>query len=151
MRHLMIIILLLAAGRALSQHRLSTHEISLNGFRNPSLGAEYRYRQVSVHAGYYPTNFQPGETTEFLRTGLSYWFLPVGRRENPSSFYASLSYARGLTREYREQHAGMAEAGFRWMLIGGLNLRLGVTALAAEGKPVRINPTPGISYSFFFR
>jgi hypothetical protein len=135
---------------AFSQSKFSKHELSINGFRNPSIGAEYRYRHISVHAGYYPTNFESGVTTKFIRTGLTYWFLPVGKKENPSSFYGSLSYARGMSKEYKDQNAGMAEAGFRWMVYKGINLRLGVAALKAEGKDVKINPTPGISYSFFF-
>ncbi|NDI99087.1 hypothetical protein GWA97_08385 [Flavobacterium sp. LaA7.5] len=132
------------------QEKFSEHEFSLNGFRNPSIGAEYRYKHVSVHAGYYPTNFESGVTTEFIRTGLTYWFLPVGQKENPSSFYASVSYARGMSRDYKDENAVMTEAGFRWMVYKGLNLRLGITALAANDKSLKINPTPGISYSFFF-
>jgi hypothetical protein len=103
-----------------------------------------------MHAGYYPTNFSSGITTEFIRTGLTYWFLPVGKKEDPSSFYGSLSYAKGTSREYNHQDAGIAELGFRWMLYKGLNLRVGVAALAAKDQDVKINPTPGISYSFNF-
>ena len=99
-------------------------------------------------AGYYITNFTPNVTTKFAKTGLTYWFLPIGRRENPSSFYASVSYLRGLNRDYESQNAGAAEVGFRWMVWRGLNLRLGVLALASDGKDLQVNPTPGISYSF---
>ncbi|MBC8033245.1 MAG: hypothetical protein H7Y03_03810 [Chitinophagaceae bacterium] len=133
-----------------AQSPFSKHEISLNGFRNPSIGGEYRYKHVSVHAGYYPTNLESGVTTEFIRTGFTYWFLPVGKKENPSSFYTSLSYARGQSRAYKGKDAFMPEVGFRWMAYKGLNLRLGITGLAASGSSFEINPTPGISYSFFF-
>ena len=151
MKHLLISALLfIAAVNVFSQSEFSKHELSINGFRNPSIGAEYRYQQISLHAGYYPTNFESGVTTEFLKTGLTYWFLPVGKKENPSSFYGSLSYARGLSRDYKDQNAGIAEVGFRWMVYKGLNLRIGVAALAADGKSLKIIPTPGISYSFFF-
>lgn len=143
--------LLISAGTAFSQSKFSKHEISINGFRNPSIGAEYRYRHISIHAGYYPTNFESGITTEFIRTGLTYWFLPVGNKVNPSSFYGSISYAKGTSRDYKNRNAGIAEVGFRWMLYKGLNLRIGVAALAAENKSVKINPTPGISYSFNFK
>ena len=147
----MLFSLLLVATCTLSaQSRFSTHEISINAFRNPSIGAEYRYKHISVHAGYYPTNFESGVTTEFIRTGLTYWFLPFGKKENPSSFYASASLARGTSRDYKGKNAGMAEVGFRWMVWKGINLRIGVTALAADGKKTQINPTPGINYSFFF-
>lgn len=143
-------LIILSSGYAFSQSRFSKHEISINGFRNPSIGAEYRYNHISVHAGYYPTNFESGITTEFFRTGVTYWFLPVGKKKNPSSFYGSLSYARGTSRDYKDINAGIAEAGFRWMLYKGINLRIGVAALAAENKSIKINPTPGISYSFNF-
>jgi hypothetical protein len=146
----MLFLLMIIGGSAFSQRRFSKHEISLNGFRNPSIGAEYRYRRISMHAGYYPTNFSSGITTEFIRTGLTYWFLPVGKKEDPSSFYGSISYAKGTSREYNNQDAGIAELGFRWMLYKGLNLRVGVAALAAKDQDVKINPTPGISYSFNF-
>jgi hypothetical protein len=135
---------------ASAQSKFSKNELSFNGFRNPSIGAEYRLNHLSIHAGYYPTNFESGVTTEFIKGGLTYWFLPVGGKENPSSFYTSLSYARGTSREYKDQNAGIAEAGFRWMIYKGVNLRIGVAALAAEGKSLKINPTPGLSYSLFF-
>jgi hypothetical protein len=152
MKKLTILLLIaISSGNAYSQSKFSNHEISINGFRNPSIGAEYRYRHLSVHAGYYPTNFESGITTEFIRTGLTYWFLPIGKKENPSSFYGSLSYARGTSRDYKDQNAAIAEAGFRWMVYKGINLRLGIAALTAGGKDVKINPTPGISYSFFFK
>jgi hypothetical protein len=140
-------LIVISSGNAFSQSRFSKNEISINGFRNPSIGAEYRYRHISVHAGYYPTNFESGITTEFIKTGLTYWFLPVGKKENPSSFYGSLSYARGISRDYKDQNAGITEVGFRWMLYKGINLRIGVAALAAENKSGKINPTPGRSDS----
>jgi hypothetical protein len=143
-------LMLLFTETTFSQSKFSKHEFSVNGFRNPSIGAEYRYRQVSFHAGYYLTNFESGVTTKFIRSGFTYWFLPVGKAENPSSFYVSLSYARGLSKDYKDQNAAIAETGFRWMVYKGLNLRLGVAALKGEGKDIKINPTPGISYSFFF-
>lgn len=129
--------------------RFAPHEISLNGFRNPSIGLEYRYHRVSVHGGYYPTNFTSGRTTSFLKAGATLWFLPVGHRSNPSSFYLSGSYVRGLDREYTDKNGAALDLGFRWMAWRGLNLRLGVLALQAPGQSLKINPTPGISYSFF--
>jgi hypothetical protein len=150
MKKIIILSLIISSGNAFSQSKFSKNEISINGFRNPSIGAEYRHKHLSVHAGYYPTNFESGITTGFIRTGVTYWFLPVGKKENPSSFYSSLSYARGMSRDYKDQNAGIAEAGFRWMVYKGLNLRIGIAALAAENKDVKINPTPGISYSFNF-
>jgi hypothetical protein len=143
-------LVIISTSHAFSQSKFSKHEISINGFRNPSIGAEYRYKHVSVHAGYYPTNFESGITTEFIKTGLTYWFLPFDKKANPSSFYGSLSYARGTSGDYKDLNAGIAEVGFRWMVYKGINLRLGVAALGAVDKGVKINPTPGISYSFNF-
>lgn len=151
MKKMIAAILVMASTTSFAQSKFSKHELSINGFRNPSIGLEYRYKHVSIHAGYYPTNFESGITTEFMKTGLTYWFLPVGKKENPSSFYGSLSYARGTSRDYKDLNAGIAELGFRWMVYKGLNLRFGVAALAASGKDTKINPTPGISYSFFFK
>jgi hypothetical protein len=151
MKRLIIIALIIfSSNNSFSQSRFSKHEISINGFRNPSIGAEYRYKQISVHAGYYPTNLESGITTEFIKTGLTYWFLPVGKQVNPSSFYGTIAFARGTSRDYKDQNAGIVELGFRWMVYKGLNLRIGVAGLAAENKTVKINPTPGISYSFNF-
>ncbi len=143
-------LLLTAAGHSFAQSKFSKNECSVNGFRNPSIGLEYRHQQVSVHAGYYTTAFKSGEYTNFIKAGTTYWFAPVGKKENPSSFYAGASYLRGLTRDYKNKNAFAAEAGFRWMIWNGLNFRIGAIAVAAKGQDVKINPTPGISYSFFF-
>lgn len=133
-----------------SQNTFPKHQLSINGFRNPSIGLEYQHRHISVHGGYYVTNFTSGVTTEFLKMGLTYWFLPLGKKVMPSSFYVGASYLRGLTREYENKSAYALEAGFRWYLWKGLNLRLGVIVLTADGQDLKINPTPGISYSFRF-
>lgn len=142
-------LLLFSMHSAFGQTRFSKHEFSLNGFRNPSIGLEYRYRQASVHAGLYLTNFEPNQTTRFVKTGLSYWFLPVGKKNNPSSFYLQLSYLRGLDRDYEKQNAFSPDLGFRWMVWKGLNLRVGIVGVIAEGHKPSILWTPGISYSFF--
>lgn len=133
-----------------AQSRFPKHELSINGFRNPSIGLEYRIDKVSVHAGYYITALEPGITNKFVKMGLTYWFLPVGKKENPSSFYAQLSYLRGLNLEYKDVNAGSVDVGFRWMLWKGLHLRIGALALVAPNKDVRINPTPGIGYAITF-
>ncbi len=140
-------LLLLIAFHSFSQSKFATRELSINGFRNPSIGLEYRHTHLSVHAGYYTTAFTSGEYTNFVKTGLTYWFLPVGKREIPSSFYAGASYLRGLTRDYKDKNAAAVEAGFRWMIWKGLNLRIGVIGVMANGQDLKINPTPGISYS----
>lgn len=144
-------LLLLTAAGAFAQDRFTGKDISLNGFRNPSIGAEFRYNHVSVHAGYYLTNFTSNTTTRFVKAGLTYWMFPVDKKEIPSSFYAGASYLRGLDRDYKDKNAVAAEAGFRWMIWKGLNFRIGVIALAAEGQTLKVNPTPGISYTFKLR
>ncbi len=142
----------LLASAASSQPAFPKHALSVNGFRNPSIGLEYQHQRWSVHGGYYVTNFTSGVTTAFVRAGISYWWLPVGkgRASMPSSFYSGVSYLRGLTRSYRQQNAYAAEIGFRYYVWRGLNARLGLIALAARHQPVRFNPTPAISYSFRF-
>lgn len=140
----------LLAGAAFSQ-TLSPRELSINGFRNPSVGAEFRINHVSVHAGYYPTNFESGKTTNFFKAGVTYWFLPVGKKENPSSFYAGADYLRGLSDDYENKNVLGLEAGFRWMVWKGLNVRVGAIMVAGGGQSVKLNPASGISYSFFFK
>ena len=150
MKHSILALLLLVSATAFAQSRFSKNELSINGFRNPSIGLEYRHRQVSVHAGYYITALEAGITTKFLKAGATAWFLPIGKRENPSSFYAGASYLRGINLDYNKENALGLEAGFRWMVWKGINIRIGAIALVAKGHDVQINPTPGISYSFFF-
>lgn len=148
MKQVIIAVLTLVSTSAFAQ-KLSKNEFSINGFRNPSIGLEYRHRQVSVHAGYYITAFEKGVTTKFFKAGMTAWFLPVGKKENPS-FYAGVSYLRGTNLDYKDVSALGMEAGFRWMVYKGLNLRIGAIGVAAKGHDLKINPTPGISYSFFF-
>ncbi len=127
----------------------SQQELSLNFFRNPSIGLEWRYSQVSIHAGYYLTNFEPNVTTEFIRSGVTFWFLPIASNgDAPSSLYSSVSYLHGLTREWTGTSGVMLEAGFRWMPWRGLNVRLGVDVLLSPNQPIRVNPNPGVSWSF---
>lgn len=141
-------VLIIAVTVVNAQSRFSAKELSINGFRNPSIGLEFRHKQVSVHGGYYLTNFTTNTTTKFIKAGATFWFLPVDKKEIPSSFYAGVSYLRGLNRDYDGKNAFTAEAGFRWMIWKGINVRLGVIALASKGQDIKFNPTPGISYSF---
>lgn len=149
MKQVTILLLVFLSTTAFSQSKFSNDEISINGFRNPSIGVEYRHKHISVHAGYYITAFESGVTTKFLKTGVTAWFLPVGKKENPSSFYAGASFLRGINLEYKDENALGMEVGFRWMVWKGLNLRIGAIGVAAKGHDFKINPTPGISYSFF--
>lgn len=150
MKHLIIVLLVIFSTSAYSQSEFSNNEFSVNGFRNPSIGLEYRLQNVSIHAGYYITSFESGITTKFIKTGATFWFLPIGEEKNPSSFYAGISYLRGLNLDYKNENAMAMETGFRWMVWKGLNLRIGIIGVAAKGHNIKINPTPGISYSIFF-
>lgn len=143
------IALSLLAVSSQAQSRFPEHEISINGFRNPSIGLEYRHYNVSVHTGYYLTALD-GVTTNFWKTGATLWFAPVGKKENPSSFYAQVSHLYGLNEDYKGVNAGSVDVGFRWTIWKGLNLRIGALALMAPDKDVFINPTGGLSYGFTF-
>jgi len=149
-KNLLLASMLVLTSVAFAQDKFPKNTLSVNAFRNPSIGLEYQRKQVSVHAGYYITAFESGVTTKFLKAGLTYWFLPVGKKEIPSSFYAGTSYLRGINLDYKNENALAMEAGFRWYAWKGLNFRIGVIALAADGKDLKINPTPSISYSFKF-
>lgn len=148
MKHLIFsAVLLISTATVFAQNRFPKNELSINGFRNPSIGLEYHHLQLSVHAGYYTTAFKAGEYTNFIKTGITYWFLPVDKKNIPSSFYAGASYLRGINRDYKNKNALGTEAGFRWMIWKGLNIRIGAIAVAAKGERLKINPAPGISYS----
>ncbi|TWI85805.1 hypothetical protein IQ13_0974 [Lacibacter cauensis] len=149
-RMLYLIVFFFCGGSTQSQNRLSKNEIGLNFFRNPSIGLEYRYRAFSVHSGIYVTNFERNRTWRFFKSGLTFWFLPVGNSVHPSSFYVQLNFLRGLNLDYKNRHAFSSDIGYRLMLLKGLQARLGITGIIAKNKPVKINPTPSINYSFFF-
>jgi hypothetical protein len=150
MKQVIIVLVVLVSNTVLAQTKFSTNEFSVNGFRNPSIGVEYRHQHISVHAGYYVTAFERGITTKFFKAGVTAWFLPIGKKENPSSFYAGIAYMRGINLDYKDENALGMEAGFRWMVWKGINLRIGAIGVASKGHELKINPTPGISYSFFF-
>lgn len=150
MKQVIIVLLVLVSTSTFSQSKFSKNEFSINGFRNPSIGLEYRHQNVSVHAGYYITAFDKGLTTKFFKAGITVWVLPIGKKVNPSSFYAGVSYLRGMNLDHKDENALGMEAGFRLMVWKGLNLRIGAISVAAKGHDLKINPTPGISYSIFF-
>ena len=149
-KQILVGLMFLVASLTQAQDRFPKNQLSINAFRNPSIGLEYHRKQVSVHAGYYLTNFTSGVTTKFLKAGVSYWFLPWGKTAIPSSLYIGSSYLLGLSRDYKDQNAVAFETGARFVVWKGLNFRLGVIALAAEGQSLEINPTPSVSYSIKF-
>ncbi|MEP7322818.1 MAG: hypothetical protein ABI761_12905 [Saprospiraceae bacterium] len=150
MKHVIILLLLALSVTAFSQNRFTSKDFSINGFRSPSIGLEYRYHQVSIHAGYYLTAFEAGETTTFIKTGLTYWFLPFGKKPIPSSLFTGISYLRGLSKEYEDKNALGIEVGVRIMIWKGLNLRISGITVTAKDESLKINPAGGVSYSFMF-
>lgn len=123
----------------------SKGRITLNGFRMPSIGPEYRLGDFSWHAGMYPTIVSKdddgvNETTWFGRSGLTWW---------PLSFlFVDVSYLYGLNKDYRNDHAFIFNPGLQYRFLEIVVLRLGVAALASPGHEVRINPTPGAGLTF---
>jgi len=149
MKIILALLVILSSTCVFAQKNPDTfNKISINGFRNPSIGLEFQTGEVSFHAGYYITALEKGVTTSFVKVGVTHWFLHTDKKEVPSSFYASASYLRGLNQDYKDENAIATEVGYRWTIVKGLNVRLGVTALASPDKNLKINPTPGISYTF---
>lgn len=147
-------VLLIPNHGLLSEANFSKEELSFNGFRNPSIGLEYRKNQFSVHGGYYVTNFEENITTRFYKVGGSYWFFrkdfSFDQSGNPSSFYIGASYGSGINLEYKGKDTFMMETGYKWYVWRGLNFRLGIIGLFANEESAKLNPTPSINYSIFF-
>jgi hypothetical protein len=119
--------------------------ITLNGFRMPSIGPEYRTGDFSWHAGMYPTIVSKNdegvsETTWFGRSGMTWW---------PLSFlFVDVSYLFGLNKDYRNDHGVILNPGLQYRFLDIVVLRLGVAALASPGHALKINPTPGVGLTF---
>jgi hypothetical protein len=126
------------------------HELALNFFRSPSIGLEYRWRALSVHAGAYPTIVEPGArgvsgTTWFLRAGarLDVWRVSL-TSAGPSALFVDASWVRGLGDGWKD--GLLTELGFRLRAWKGLEARLGVALLLSPDHQPRVNPTPGLSW-----
>lgn len=121
----------------------SAGDLYLNGFRNPSIGPEYRVGNVSLHVGYYTTILSDeddsGDDAQgFVRSGVTLWH---GER-----WYASLSHLYGLDGPREKKHFAIAEVGVQFIVWSHVALRLGVAVIpAANGFDTKVNPTPGIS------
>jgi len=63
---------LLISRTTFAQSEFQKNMLSIKGFRNPSIGLECQRNQISFQGGYYPTNFESGVTTEFLKAGFTY-------------------------------------------------------------------------------
>jgi hypothetical protein len=124
--------------------------LSVNFFRNPSIGLELRRDLASLHAGFYPTIIDrdaggANRTTWFFKSGVTLFPLDLdlgsGRSSSP---YLSVSYVRGLSEGWHT-HGAIGEIGFQWAAHRYVDVRLGVALLVTTDERVRVNPTPGIS------
>lgn len=118
-------------------------ELSINLFRNPSIGVEYRIKYVSTHVGYYPTiiskNAQGNnQTTGFFRTGLSIW---------PSDWmYASVSHLYGIDGSWKNRSELLLELGLQARAFRQtVGFRLGLAVMPSSKFGTKVNPTPGVS------
>ncbi|MFN0189965.1 MAG: hypothetical protein ACKVQV_14795 [Bacteroidia bacterium] len=137
----------------LAQDRYDENETSVNLFRNPSIGIENRVDQISMHIGFYPTVISKNkegknESTSFIKVGMSFWYLPWGDKLIPSSLFFTFSFVHGLSKSYKGRNGFIVETGSRVMLDDHFNFRLGIALLKAKEHPWKLNPTPGLSYSF---
>jgi hypothetical protein len=146
--------LLLLLGMAVSAPALSAQEattprldrrLSLNLFRAPSTGVDYRLsRRTSVHAGFYPTVLMiqgEREQVNLVRLGATFWLRPTG-----STFYFSTGVALSLERavwsdSFANEVGYSQRLGDRWSARLGANL---LTTMNLERS--RLNPTIGLSF-----
>ncbi|WP_309708234.1 hypothetical protein [Armatimonas sp.] len=132
---------------AWAQEPRPLRQLSVNGFRSPSIGLEYRQGAYSLHTGYYTSILSQSDSrnkrsTAFIKTGVSHYFGGDQKRE----WFVSAAHVRGRTEGWKKDGAFL-EAGGRWQVAKRLELRLGAGLLLVSGKPARLNPTPGISYT----
>lgn len=133
-------------------------ELTVHGFRSPSMGIELREGFLGFHLGAFALLADKGDdgprTTWFLKTGLTAypWRFDLGSGR-PSGPFVSLSLLQGLNNEWNvaksaSQGSGVhGELGFRWAVFAGLDLRLGIGVLVGNEKRVNVHPTPGIGWS----
>jgi hypothetical protein len=132
----------------LAQSVVPPQRLYLHGFRSPSIGIEYRRGNIGLHSGLYLTNFSLNETTRFLKTGVTVYFPSLDlSRSGKSEAYLSAAYVRGLNRDFENRNGIFLEPGMRWQFRNRFEARLGVGILASSGQRIRVNPTPGISWS----
>jgi hypothetical protein len=129
-------------------------EIIVHVFRAPSIGMEVRQGLFGVHVGAYPTVIdRDGDgahrTTWFVKAGVSAYVLGLAAGSTrTSNLYVGLALMRGLHQGWG--WAGFVDAGFRWAAWQGLDLRLGAGLLVERDGRVRLNPTPGASWTFAY-
>lgn len=137
---------------------LADRELTVHGFRSPSIGVELRDRWLGFHVGLFPLIADDGtdgsRTTWFLKTGVTIYPVrfALGSRR-PSGPFASVSLLQGLNNAWNvaesvSQGTGVhGEVGFRWAAGRGLDLRLGLGIAIGADQRVIVHPTPGIAWS----
>jgi hypothetical protein len=134
-------------------------KVVLHGFRNPATGVEIRQAAVGFVVGFYPTTVDSGpegenRTTWFTKTGI-FWY-PFGFDAGELGLlepYMGVSLVQGLGNAWNVSESilhgsGMTfDAGLRWALLGGLDLRLGAVLLVGFDGRLYWNPAPGIGRS----
>jgi hypothetical protein len=114
----------------------------LTAFRSPATGLEYRVGRFAIHAGYYVTILkagdQPkGESTNFVRTGGSFYVRPSGWTP-----YVSPSIVLSLDDDW--DNGVLTELGLRIPVFSRASLRSGVGVLRTFNGQTRVNPTIGL-------
>lgn len=135
-------------------------QLTVHGFRSPSIGVELREGFFAFHVGLFPLIVDASEsgearTTWFLKTGVTAYFLRYDLGSGrPSSLFASVSLVQGLNNAWdvnRSVTHGTGvhgELGLVWAAWRGLDLRLGVGVLLGFDGRLQVHPTPGVSWSF---
>ena len=114
----------------------------LTAFRSPATGIEYRTGRFAIHAGHYvtilaTTDQAPGASTNFVRTGASFYLRPAGWTP-----YVSPSLVLSLDDDWA--NGILTEAGVRFPLFSRASLRGGVGVLRTFDGRTRVNPTIGV-------
>lgn len=111
-------------------------------FRSPATGLEYRMGRFAIHAGYYVTILKAGEqargeSTNFVRTGTSFFLRPAGWTP-----YVSPSLVLSLDDDW--DNGVLAELGLRIPVLSRASLRGGIGVLRTFNGNTRVNPTIGL-------
>jgi hypothetical protein len=137
-------------------------QVTVHGFRSPSIGVEVREGFLGFHVGLFPlivdgTPEGGSRTTWFVKMGATAYFLRFDLGSGrPSSLFTSVSLMQGLNNEWdvsRSVTHGSGvhgELGILWAAWRGLDVRLGVGALLGFDGRLNVHPTPGLSWSTVF-
>ncbi len=137
-------------------------QLTVHGFRSPSIGVELREGFFAFHVGMFPLIVDSNEagesrTTWFLKLGATAYFLRFDLGSGrPSSLFASLSFLQGVNNGWDVSRSIVhgsgvhGELGVVWAAWRGLDVRLGIGVLVGFDGRVNVHPTPGLSWSTVF-